>query len=471
MRIVVGATAAGHKGAEASRWLTHAERLRAATPHDVDFCFVAEVQPDGLEPRLETTMARVRALGGVAWTFMVDDGTDRLDGASRIVRICEGRNLVTEFALRSRADWLLYLDADIVVPADAIVRMLELDHPFCGFAVGGYGLSGPPVAGYRFPVQRYQNTAGAWFVHRSLFRRFRWLWDPDDGLTDDPATYRLIRDHLGVEQYNRLDVAGEHSPLVPFEARAVDRSVRRHELAAHPITAVIPVYFPTAEHVAMTAAILERVLDEPVARVYVLDNGGRPPHLDEAAALFARLRERHGDRLCVLGAPGKTVYEMWNVGWRASLATFGDEVLVAFLNNDITFRPGLLEVLARAVLRNEIWVTYPDPSRRVADGVSLTGRTRATRGSKRHGGLTGHCFLIKGGIHTRGGLAPFDERFRIWYGDDDFAFRVERQGYQIHCVEGLPCDHLNEATARHRPDLLAARAADRELFVRLWGDV
>jgi hypothetical protein len=470
MKIVVGATAAGHKGADASRWLTHAEALRAATPHDVDFCFIAEVQPDGLEPRLDATAARVRSLGGMVWRFMLDDGTDRIDSGTRLVRICEGRNLLTEFALRSGADWILYVDADIVVPPDVIVRLLEMNHRFCGFKVGRYGLSGVPVAGYDFPVQRYQNTAGAWFVHRSLFRFFRWLWDPDDGLTDDPATYRLIRDHLGIEQYNRCDVTGDHERLVPFERRAIDRSVRRHELAAHPIAAVIPVYFATAEHVAMTAAVLEQVFNESAGRVYVLDNGGCAPHVEEAAALFARWQAQEGERLRVLSAREKNIYEMWNVGWTSALAEFGDDVLVAFLNNDISFRPGLLDVLARAVLRNEIWATYPDPACRAADGVHLTGRTRATRGSKRHGGLTGHCFLIKGGIHTRGGLALFDERFRTWYGDDDFAFRVERHGYQIHCVEGLPCDHLNEATARHRPEVMAAREADRRLFVEMWGE-
>ena len=149
---------------------------------------------------------------------------------------------------------------------------------------------------------------------------------------------------------------------------------------------------------------------------------------------------------------------------------FGDQVLVAFVNNDIAFRPGTLEVLARAVLRNEIWATYPDPHACVADGVRLTGRTFATKGSKRHGGMTGHCFLVKGGIHTAGGLAMFDERFHCWYGDDDFAFRIERAGYQIHCVEGLPCDHLNEATVVHRPEWAERREADRNLFVALWGN-
>ncbi len=471
MKIVVGATATGHKGHEASRWLTHAAAMRAATPQAIEFFLAAEVQPDGLEPRLDAVGAQVAALDGTVWKFMIDDGCDRVGGDTRLVRICEGRNLVSEFAVRTRADWVLFVDADIVVPPDAIVKLLELDHPFCGFKVGSYCLSGVPVPGRRFPVEIYQNTAGAWFLHRSLFRRFRWLWDPDDGLTDDPATYRVIRDQLHYEQHNRLDVLGEHAPLVPFEARGADTAVRRPLLARHPVTAVIPVYFPSAGHVVMTADILAKVFDEAVARVYVLDNGGVPEHAAQFRTLCRELAARHGARLNVIEAPDANIHQMWNLGWQAALADFGDDVLIAFLNNDIDFRPGTLEVLARAVLRNEIWAVYPDSDCRVADGVLLRGTTLATRGSKRHGGMSGHCFLLKGGIHTRGGLQLFDTRYQSWYGDDDFAFRVARHGYQIHRVLGLPCDHLNEATMRHRPDLMARREADRALFVAEWGDV
>jgi hypothetical protein len=327
------------------------------------------------------------------------------------------------------------------------------------------------VPGYRFPVEIYQNTAGAWFIHRSLFRSFRWLWDPDDNLTDDPATYRIIRDQLGCEQYNRCDVIGLHDALVPFEARDIDTGVRRNSLAGHPITAVIPVYFPAAEQVEMTFSILEKVLDEPVARVYVVDNGGVEPYISQAAEVFAGYGAKEAERLNIIRAPGRNIYEMWNLGWKTALADFGDEVLIAFLNNDIDFRPGTLEILARAVLRNEVWVTYPDPSCRVVDGVRVNGRTHSTRGSKRHGGMTGHCFLIKGGIHTKAGFPLFDGRYQSWYGDDDFAFRVNQYGYQIHCVEGLPCNHLNEATMCYRPDLMAQREADRRLFVAEWGDI
>ena len=357
------------------------------------------------------------------------------------------------------------------MPPDVIVKLLEVGHPFCGFTVGSYCLSGKPVQDRPFPVEIYQNTAGAWFVHRSLFRHFRWLWDPDDGLTDDPATYRLIRDHLHCEQHNRCDVSGDHDRLVPFEGRGSGTGIRRHPLAGHPITAVIPVSFPGPEQVQITTAILDKVLDEMVARVYVIDNGGAPEHVAEAARELAVRVVEQGARLHVIQAPDCNVHQMWNLGWKAALADFGDEVLIAFLNNDIDFRPGTLEVLARAVLRNEIWATYPDSDCRVADGARVSGATRRTRGTKRHGGMSGHCFLIKGGIHTRGGLPLFDARYSSWYGDDDFVFRVEQRGYEIHRVIGLPCDHLNEATMRHRPDLMARREEDRQLFVGQWGDV
>lgn len=471
MKVVVGSTAAGHKGKDSLHWLRDAEAVRAAAaPHEVVFFFAAEMQPDGTDVRLEPACACVRSLGGTVWKYMIDDGAERIDGGNRLVRICEGRNLVMEFAVRNGAEWVLFLDSDVSPPIDVLPRLLEMDYPFCGFAVRGYGLQGPRVERYPYPVQAHWNTAGAWFVHRSLFRRFRWLWDPDDGLTDDPATHRLVQELLGYPQHVRHDVVGAHPRLLPFEHRAGDTRLSRPALSAHPLVAVMPAYYPTSAHVELTDKALRMLLAEPTARVYLLDNGGEAPHVEAARTAQDRLAVDKGGRLQRIEAEGANIHQMWNEGWRAALRDFGDQVLIAFVNNDIVFRPGTLEVLARAVLRNEIWATYPDPRAATADGVRLTGRTFATHGSKRHGGLTGHCFLVKGGIHTIGGLPLFDERFHCWYGDDDFAFRVERAGYQIHCVEGLPCDHQNEATMIHRPEWAERRAADRELFVALWGE-
>jgi hypothetical protein len=288
-------------------------------------------------------------------------------------------------------------------------------------------------------------------------------------LSDDPATHRLLTQIAGVQQYVRHDVLGRHPTLLPFERRRGDTSLQRHPLNDHPLVAVMPAYYPTSGHVQMTQTALQLLLREPTARVYLLDNGGDPAHAEAARTMQALLSQAHGARLQHIPAEGCNIYQMWNLGWTAALQDFGDQVLIAFVNNDIHFRPGLLEVLARALLRNEVWATHPDDRARVADGVRLSGRTHATRGSKRHGGLTGHCFVIKGGIHTLGGLAMFDPRFQWWYGDDDFAFRIEHAGYQVHAVEGLPCDHQNEASLAHRPEWAAMRAADHDLFVELWG--
>src|SRR5262245_56356383 len=101
MKIVIGTTAAGHKSGAAARWLTHADGMRAATPPELQFFLAAEVQPDGVEPRLEGVTAHVERLGGTVWRFMIDDGADQINGSNRMIRICEGRNLVIEFAIRT----------------------------------------------------------------------------------------------------------------------------------------------------------------------------------------------------------------------------------------------------------------------------------------------------------------------------------------------------------------------------------
>jgi len=239
----------------------------------------------------------------------------------------------------------------------------------------------------------------------------------------------------------------------------------------HTTTAVIPVYFAAEQHVELTDSIVRKVLNEKIAKLYIILNGGTGSHLKKGKKMIKEYLNKNRDRLTLIEAPNNNIYEMWNMGWKAALDDYGDEVLIAFLNNDIDFLPATLEVLAKAVLKNEIWVTYPDSNCSVENGARVTGRTIPTRGSKCHGGMTGHCFLLKGGIHTKAGFPLFDTRYQCWYGDDDFAFRVEQYGFQIHRVEGLPCNHLNEATVQYRPDVAVKRDEDHSLFISQWRDI
>lgn len=229
-KLLVGATIAPHKidGTE-SNWLTHADRFMAqgaALDIDVQFFLALELDARGYEPYYDLLDVAV-TYPGDHWTFSLDDGDDEIDSDNRLVRICVGRNLVTEYAIRHGHDWILYLDTDLTPDPDTIDKLLEVEGPIVGGEVPGYCLSGPEVPGYGFPVETYEfNTAGYLLVERRLYPRLRWRRDPDMGMTDDPC-YCADARALGFPTLVRKDCVGTHPPLVPLENRGTDRVVRR----------------------------------------------------------------------------------------------------------------------------------------------------------------------------------------------------------------------------------------------------
>lgn len=57
----------------------------------------------------------------------------------RLQSICVARNMAREFALATGASHLFFIDADVIVPPDALKRLLALDHPLAGGLVPGRG--------------------------------------------------------------------------------------------------------------------------------------------------------------------------------------------------------------------------------------------------------------------------------------------------------------------------------------------
>lgn len=221
--IVVGSTmtyfALSDPGACCS-WLDTAEQLRESHPDGVEFFAAFELDARGIEPFAPVT-ERLTDLGGTWWTYRWDDGRTEVDSANRFGHICAGRNAVTEYAVVRGASHILFLDADMCPPGNCLPKLLALDHPLCGGEVPGYGLHGKPVGGYPFRVEQHWNTAGFLLADRSVFRRIRWRFDPDHGMTDDPCYAADALDFLGVETYVRKDVIGRHWPesLSPLENR------------------------------------------------------------------------------------------------------------------------------------------------------------------------------------------------------------------------------------------------------------
>lgn len=235
--IVVGTTVPTFKAlsGEDTQWLTNAEAMvedaLTAGFSGVHFFVAIEHDGRGISP-FAALMERVAEVNGIEggsgsyWTFSICDHSASIDGHNRLVRICTGRNLIHEFALRSgEVSHVLFLDSDLVVPGDSISKLKEMDHPIVGGDVPSYCLSGPRVRSYPFKVEEHWNTAGFLMVTREIVQRVRWRSDLHPGGTncsDDPCFANDIRDFLGYETHVRKDVVGIHKPLVELERRGHD---------------------------------------------------------------------------------------------------------------------------------------------------------------------------------------------------------------------------------------------------------
>lgn len=62
-----------------------------------------------------------------------------------------------------------------------------------------------------------------------------------------------------------------------------------------------------------------------------------------------------------------------------------------------------------------------------------------------------------------------DPTYKLWYGDDDLAFSVERAGYKQARLSGWPLDHIGQATINTHSEVCESIPADKAHFERTWG--
>lgn len=215
-------------------WLYTAEGLRAEAEKvgcEVDFFAALEIDGRGLAP-YAAVLARLAEIGGAHWTFSLDDGSTVKSTSSRLRFITLGQNLTVDYACANWATHLLFMAADCEPPADAIPKLLEVDWPIVGGHVATYGLGGPLVEGYPFPVQQHMASAAFVMLRRDLFRFVRWRWDIDAGMSDDPCLHYDALQLHGFPTYVRHDVVGRHYPecIGAVETRGHDMTVVRADL-------------------------------------------------------------------------------------------------------------------------------------------------------------------------------------------------------------------------------------------------
>ena len=194
---------------------------------------------------------------------------------------------------------------------------------------------------------------------------------------------------------------------------------------------------------------------ETVSRVVVYDNGYQDA--DERSAI-----EDWGVRL---DANGWSFYRMWNHAWRT--AAEGKYGAVVLLNDDITLAEGGLMLAASRFAENpKVGIVGLNYERPVSKGIGQA-LYREVSGSYRNHGIGGHAFLVR--ASTWGVAEPIDERYHLWYGDDELFGNMQRAGYTLEIALGVPVDHETSVTSVKFPGLLAMTGEDAELYASKWG--
>lgn len=205
------------------------------------------------------------------------------------------------------------------------------------------------------------------------------------------------------------------------------------------------------------------VADPGVDDVYLIDNWVYDD--TEFATAATRCMASHfPTKAHWWGLPGKSLYEVWNLGLLAS-RNRGHDIAV-ILNDDVVMPTGAVAALTHAMHAHpEHWIVGLDYSeRRPLEHISFQGM-RPALGTYRMGGIGGFAFAV----WTQ--MVPMcDTQYEWWGGDDDWVWAIMEQGGSPAVAEGIPVRHpLPETTAITIPSLAGAKDRDRTRLLAKWG--
>ena len=213
---VIGTPLVGWKAdmGEEMSWLENAKQIAEKFPN-VKFFSALELDNRGLEP-FSRLLDALKEINGDFWTYTVNDMESNVTSSNRWIRIETGRNLIREFAQRLRKtsghhwgedcteenigvvnyDAILYVDSDIVLTAEIIEKLFEVDHPIVSADVPVYGLTGKAVS-TNPRIEEHWNTAGMLLVNSPAFYDLPWYHNAYLNLSDDP-TFQSMAERLKV---------------------------------------------------------------------------------------------------------------------------------------------------------------------------------------------------------------------------------------------------------------------------------
>jgi hypothetical protein len=308
----------------------------------------------------------------------------------------------------------------------------------------------------------YRESPYPWFLEGSVYKGTKFGEDWAFCMRAIEAGFK-IHVHTGVKIGHVKPQVLDEDAWLAFKAQknavgeaGVAQAFKAKIMGGETKPAKVPTYviIPQKGKVHMTHNLLSALHRQgDVAGIYVFDNGSTQYEVKETRRVAALTGAE------VIMAEGKTIHQMWNEGHERILKhdANGQPFNIAVLNNDLRIGPHFLLRQATALRAdNELLAVCPNYDGRKGSGVQYVTGTWGM------GGMSGFAFMFKGEQFR----TPFDEKFKWWYGDDDFALRIFDAGKKVGLVYAATVEHLNggSQTAKDHP-LDEICMADRAYFM------
>lgn len=413
-------------------------------------------------------------------------------GASRVV---DGRNAAVRKFLKTDAEWLGFVDADMGFDGDMFDRLIRAAHPSDRPMVGALafaqkrGGEGPqhsmrftshptvyrwvdegqsagiaPVVDYpRDSLVECDATGGSCFVvHRTVLEKLAATF-PAPRRWFDETVYKGQVFGEDITFFRRATEAG--FPLHVHTGVQTSHHKRTYltEEAVGDLSPPTFVVVPFKNRHDLTSRLVDDLASQGGYRkILLFDNGSDDP---DTAAWVATVAGR--DDVEVHAAAGANIHQMWNAGLdRARDLARATAHNVAVLNNDI--RPGrqFLTGLSRA-LRDDplLAVVGPNYDGRTIDGVQQVDEVCAGRYDGT-GGLPGFAFMVRGETNYR-----FPTDLNWWFGDLDLVLSARQSGARVGIVGEVTVEHVDGGSQTgdwDDPDMRKLLDVDRETFFAKW---
>lgn len=423
---------------------------------------------------------------------LVHDGAHRrrVLGCEGFIAVSSGANItnarneiVVAFLDFTHADWLLFIDTDMVFEADLVDRMVEAAHPEKRPILGALcfsinadkhlgPLARPTIYGFSDDkkVVRFEDYprdqlvpvgatgTGCLLIHRSVLEAMRaderwpaaYKWFQEQAFGSVPAgediTFCVRAGASGFPIHVDTSIkVGHEKPFVVDEGMFLAQKAWRDSLPKPPTFVVIP----GRDRHTMTETLVMQLHGQHDG-LFLYDNGSEPPYPK------------------AIDATDWPLHRMWNDGLdqaaKAAAEMGAPEWNVAILNNDLEVPPDFLAQLAKGLRRRDDYmVAYPNVHGldMPAEGVAIT---TLMGGGHDKRSLSGYAFMLRGETGVR-----IDERFEWWYGDTDVEWQVHARGGQVVCCP-VSVTHLepNQSTVAS-PERQAMAERDRDRFFKKWG--